>query len=237
MLSALTCRCLATKGRQLMHPYQSFTVGQAVMWDLKEEVPSDKANMLMETPELLPYSVSRLQIISTQAAGSPGAHWVATINFWKAMCMAWKTICRGPTSKVAETTSPHSLREPQAPQKRHGSTHCGGVRDTLGIGFWFTELRVLPSLVLRRMLRARWSLWLRIQTRTGWVAGGGVEWAAWTSPRSSVTLKLEYLYVDLGTASYFSSPVPLGAGVIATRNVSLTNNIIRAGVNWKFNWF
>jgi outer membrane immunogenic protein len=34
------------------------------------------------------------------------------------------------------------------------------------------------------------------QTRTGWVAGGGVEYAAW----DHVTLKLEYLHADFGRA-------------------------------------
>jgi outer membrane immunogenic protein len=75
-------------------------------------------------------------------------------------------------------------------------------------------------------------------TRTGWVAGGGIEWAAWTSPLSSVTLKLEYLYTDFGTGgSFFSPPLLVGAETVATRNVSLTDNIVRGGVNWKFNWF
>ena len=75
------------------------------------------------------------------------------------------------------------------------------------------------------------------QDRTGWVAGGGVEWAAWTSPLSSVTLKLEYLHADFGTGLFFSPPVLIGGGIIDSRNVSLTNNIIRGGINWKFDWF
>jgi outer membrane immunogenic protein len=73
------------------------------------------------------------------------------------------------------------------------------------------------------------------QTRTGWVAGGGVEWAVTTNYFSSLTVKLEYLHADFGTGLFFSPPVPIGAGVIDSRKVSLTNNIVRGGINWKFN--
>jgi outer membrane immunogenic protein len=69
------------------------------------------------------------------------------------------------------------------------------------------------------------------QTRTGWVAGGGVEYAAW----DHVTLKLEYLHADFGSSTYFNPSVQTAPGhTIVTRDVSLTNDIVRAGVNYKF---
>ena len=63
------------------------------------------------------------------------------------------------------------------------------------------------------------------QTNAGWTLGGGVEVALvgnWTA-------KAEYLYVDLGTAG-------CGAvcGLPAGNNVSLTTNIVRGGINYRF---
>jgi outer membrane immunogenic protein len=75
------------------------------------------------------------------------------------------------------------------------------------------------------------------QTRTGWVAGVGGEWAVWTVPAGALTLKVEYLHVDLGTGRFINPPVVFpGGGTIVTRDVKLTDEIFRAGVNWKFNW-
>jgi outer membrane immunogenic protein len=68
-------------------------------------------------------------------------------------------------------------------------------------------------------------------TQTGWTAGAGVEWAFlpnWTA-------KVEYLYVNLGN---FSCPTTsCGAGVPpAATSVSFNENIVRAGINYKFGW-
>jgi outer membrane immunogenic protein len=81
-------------------------------------------------------------------------------------------------------------------------------------------------------------------TRVGWTAGGGVEWMFW--PNWSA--KVEYLYYDLGTASYSAGVIaPLvQVGVIGAPNPLFANfyqararfngNIVRAGVNYHFNW-
>jgi outer membrane immunogenic protein len=75
-------------------------------------------------------------------------------------------------------------------------------------------------------------------TQVGWTAGAGIE-AALTP---NWTAKIEYLYVDLGNQSCPSVGF-CGGGLGATSstpvstNVSLTENIIRAGVNYKFNWW
>ena len=64
--------------------------------------------------------------------------------------------------------------------------------------------------------------------QAGWTAGAGIE----------RTAKVEYLFVDIGsgtvncvtgvcTAAYGGAPIPV--------SVSLTENLIRAGINFKFN--
>jgi outer membrane immunogenic protein len=75
------------------------------------------------------------------------------------------------------------------------------------------------------------------QVRTGWTAGGGVEWAAWPVPGGSLTFKVEYLHVDLGNDVLISPPVVIGATVFNSRNVRLTNDLVRGGVSWKFDWW
>jgi outer membrane immunogenic protein len=62
------------------------------------------------------------------------------------------------------------------------------------------------------------------ETRLGWTLGGGVEWAfmgAWSA-------KLEYLYVDLGTATCSAAT----CGV--QTDVDFKANVVRAGINYRF---
>jgi outer membrane immunogenic protein len=56
----------------------------------------------------------------------------------------------------------------------------------------------------------------------GWTVGVGLEYAF----LSNWSAKLEYLYVDLG--DFNTGPAPL------VNNVSFKENIVRAGVNYKF---
>ena len=73
-------------------------------------------------------------------------------------------------------------------------------------------------------------------TQTGWTAGAGIEFAF----APNWTAKIEYLYVDFGN---FSCPfascgaINLASGVTAPTTVSLTENIVRAGINYKFGWW
>ena len=60
--------------------------------------------------------------------------------------------------------------------------------------------------------------------RAGWTVGGGVE----VGLARNWTVKLEYLYVDLGNRQMFNV-VP---GV--PESVSFNTNIIRAGITYKF---
>jgi outer membrane immunogenic protein len=74
------------------------------------------------------------------------------------------------------------------------------------------------------------------QTRTGWVAGVGGEWAAWSGPWGALTLKLEYLHADFGNHDHINPPVVTPSGTRATRDVKLTDDMFRVGMNLKFNW-
>ena len=72
----------------------------------------------------------------------------------------------------------------------------------------------------------------------GWTAGGGVEWLF----HPNWSLKVEYLYYDLGRVTFSMSPLvnsftgipfTVGAPVASTR---FNGNIVRAGLNYHFNW-
>ena len=81
-------------------------------------------------------------------------------------------------------------------------------------------------------------------TSTGWTAGGGLEWMFW--PNWSA--KVEYLYYDLGPVSatlgpvsglnftVFAVPGSLGFANLTNVSTRVTGNIVRAGVNYHFNW-
>jgi outer membrane immunogenic protein len=62
------------------------------------------------------------------------------------------------------------------------------------------------------------------QTKTGWTAGGGVEYA-FTGPWSA---KVEYLYADLGKATCGT------ASCGALTNVTFKTSIVRGGINYRF---
>lgn len=74
------------------------------------------------------------------------------------------------------------------------------------------------------------------KTRTGLAAGLGGEWAAWTDSWGAVSFKLEYVHADFGSKRYVDPAVPIGAFTVITRDVRLTDDIVRAGVNVRFNW-
>ncbi len=63
-------------------------------------------------------------------------------------------------------------------------------------------------------------------TMTGWTAGAGLEYAF----LGNWSAKIEYLYVDLGSFNCGTSCSP---GLV-TNHVNFTENIVRAGLNYKF---
>ncbi len=74
----------------------------------------------------------------------------------------------------------------------------------------------------------------------GWAAGAGVEYLF----NDAISVKLEYLYVNLGTVSCPTvSNIVASPGILCSADqqsssgkVSFTENLIRAGVNYKFSW-
>jgi outer membrane immunogenic protein len=76
-------------------------------------------------------------------------------------------------------------------------------------------------------------------TRVGWTAGGGGEWLF--APNWS--LKVEYLYYDLGSVRFALSPLTnrFTTGGVAwssspSATTRFTGNIVRAGLNYHFIW-
>jgi outer membrane immunogenic protein len=70
------------------------------------------------------------------------------------------------------------------------------------------------------------------QTRSGWVAGGGIEYGFW----DNLSLKLEYLHADFGSKNYINPPVVAGGGTFDTRSIRLTDDVVRVGLNYRFGW-
>jgi opacity protein-like surface antigen len=72
-------------------------------------------------------------------------------------------------------------------------------------------------------------------TSTGWTAGGGIEWSPTGFPAWSV--KVEYLYVDLGNTTV--SGVSVGGNPVfgGTYSSPTRFHTVRAGLNWHFNPF
>lgn len=71
--------------------------------------------------------------------------------------------------------------------------------------------------------------------RVGISMGVGSEWAAWTGSWGAVSFKLEYLHTDFGSKQYINPPITGAGFTILTRDVKLTDDIVRAGVNVRFN--
>jgi outer membrane immunogenic protein len=69
------------------------------------------------------------------------------------------------------------------------------------------------------------------QTVSGWAAGAGIEYAFW----QNLSVKLEYLHLDFGQTN-FGRLVPSIGFTFLARNVSLTDDIVRVGLNYKFGW-
>jgi outer membrane immunogenic protein len=70
-------------------------------------------------------------------------------------------------------------------------------------------------------------------TRVGWTIGAGIEGVI----SGNWTAKLEYLYIDLGNISgSFVTPViaPSGNFVTASYNSHITDNVLRVGVNYRW---
>ncbi len=67
-------------------------------------------------------------------------------------------------------------------------------------------------------------------TKTGWTAGAGVE-VAFTE---NWTARIEYLFVEAKPSVTGTVPAFLGGGTV-TESATIKDNVVRAGVNFKFN--
>ncbi len=69
------------------------------------------------------------------------------------------------------------------------------------------------------------------KTRAGWTVGGGLEAAL----AGNWTAKVEYLYMDFGSADVTAPTFFVGFpdGLAITHSVHLTNNLVRAGINYR----
>jgi len=70
------------------------------------------------------------------------------------------------------------------------------------------------------------------QTSAGWTVGGGLEYAVW----NNITVKAEYLYVNLGNQTIHLTAVPpaTGTGSVAAKFDDAAYNIVRVGLNYRF---
>jgi outer membrane immunogenic protein len=66
----------------------------------------------------------------------------------------------------------------------------------------------------------------------GWTVGAGIEAKLWPN----LSVKLEYLHVDLGNNVIFSEPMfgPPFFGTTFAESIRFTTEIFRAGLNYRF---
>jgi outer membrane immunogenic protein len=134
-------------------------------------------------------------------------------------------------------------------QNVQGTTFSGGCAPAPAFGFgggcttesdWLATIRGRAGFAWDRVLfygtggvafgdvqAAAGALPFASGTQTGWTAGVGVEWAF----APNWTAKIEYLYVDLG--NFTCPPTSCGAFPFAD-TVTFNENIVRAGINYKF---
>ena len=80
----------------------------------------------------------------------------------------------------------------------------------------------------------------RDKTQTGYAAGGGIEYALPTGSflnffkSSAVTVKLEYLYYDLGSTTVLATPAVAGSTGGYSSRYKVDGNLVRVGLNYKF---
>jgi outer membrane immunogenic protein len=68
-------------------------------------------------------------------------------------------------------------------------------------------------------------------TRTGWVAGGGIDWAPWSN---NWILSVEYLHYQFGGTSFTGIDAATVNGSVKFGFGDLTIDTVRAGVSYKF---
>ena len=116
----------------------------------------------------------------------------------------------------------------------YGGVKVSGANDLTGTYFGGGPVACLPGCPVTGHLD-----FTGRRTQIGWALGGGVEGKTWIS---NLTWKLEYLYLDLGSASV---SVPYGGTLVSSFGTSalsgvvsydqrMTEQIIRVGLNYRF---
>lgn len=102
----------------------------------------------------------------------------------------------------------------------------GTVRGRVGVAFDRVLPYVTGGLAVGDINASIPSVGSATQTNAGWAVGGGLEYAL----TNNWSTKVEYLHVDLGSfdCTTCSATPPV--------NVRLNEDIVRGGINYKFNW-
>jgi outer membrane immunogenic protein len=110
-----------------------------------------------------------------------------------------------------------------------GGLAVGEVKSTSGVATTATAVTAFAGAPpLATTTTAASALAASSTTRAGWTIGAGVEGAI----AGNWTAKLEYLYVDLGTVN--NTFVGLAPFAPLTTSAHVTDNILRAGINYRF---
>jgi outer membrane immunogenic protein len=153
----------------------------------------------------------------------PGSN-IAGANF----VVGGETDFDGSTVSGTQTLSPPIV--PTAGPVNSKLDWLGTARARLGLAFG----NVLPYVTggfayahenLSQPVPGAWSIGA---TPTGWTAGAGIEYAF----ARNLSVRAEYLYVDLSKVSGTIPGDP--AGEFQTAHPTL--NVVRAGLDWKFDW-
>jgi outer membrane immunogenic protein len=141
------------------------------------------------------------------------------------------------------STSLFAIRGPQTLTISHEEKleWFGTVRGRIGYIFWNNAMlyatgglaygHVESSLTatLSSIFSSATSSLVGSDTKVGWTVGGGIEGPLFDS--RNWTWKVEYLYIDLGTANYSFNDPHFGAVAIST---DIIDNIVRGGINYRF---
>jgi outer membrane immunogenic protein len=111
------------------------------------------------------------------------------------------------------------------------NTWLGTARLRLGYGGWNNWLPYITGGGAFGQIKATTPLGETNNTRWGWTAGAGLEWAF----LANWSAKIEYLYMDLGTVSSTAIlPTAVGVGIGTSLNSRITDNIFRGAINYHF---
>ena len=156
------------------------------------------------------------------AGGTVGCNWQTRLNWVIGIedDMSW-TNTRGAAANAAVATTTNTLSERWIDTLRGRIGYAWGqvlFYGTAGAAFANTGLTVCGL----------GGCFAQSLDRAGWAAGAGVEVAF----SANWSAKIEYIHAGFGSANYTASPSP----PVDPRRISLADDIVRAGVNYRFNW-